>query len=353
MPSVGLIGARIGAEHMAAYRALPELYDVRWVCDLDTARAERIAGSARTSTEISEVLSDPAVDIVDICLPPGLHLPVILDGLAAGKHVVCEKPLVTRLADIATVQDAEARAGCRVFPIFQYRYGPATAALAALARADLLGTPLVASVETHWDRGPDYYVTPWRGTWAGEQGGAILTHAIHIHDFLARAFGPVASVFARLGTRANPIEVEDCAALSLQMTSGALATSSVTLGAATDTTRVRLVWSGLTATSDTLPYAPAAGAWTFIARDPARQSDVDATIAAIPPAPSGFAGQFSAIAAALRGDAADLVTLEDARASLEFVAAAYASHRSGLPVALPLPADHPFQQDWRPASSSG
>jgi len=343
---VALLGARIGAEHMAAYRALPDLFEVRWVCDLDTARAEGIANGARFTAEIAEVLADPEVDIIDICLPPGLHLQVILDALAAGKHVICEKPLVTRLADFAPVEAAAKQAGRHVFPIFQYRYGPATTALAALAKADLLGKPLVASVETHWNRGPDYYATPWRGTWAGEQGGAILTHAIHIHDFLTRAFGPVASVFARLGTLANPIEVEDCAALSLHMVNGALATSSVTLGAATDTTRIRLVWSGLTATSDTLPYAPADGDWTFTARDPSQQSNIDRALSTVQPPASGFQGQFAAIAATLSGAVADTVTVEDARASLEFVAATYASHRSGSPVNLPLDRDHPYQTSW-------
>lgn len=342
---VGLIGARIGAEHLAAYRSLPA-FDVRWVCDLDVARARDVAKDARITTEITEVLADPDVDIVDICLPPALHLTVILDALAAGKHVICEKPLVTRLADFAEVEAAAARENRRVFPIFQYRYGPATAALSALSKADLLGQPLVASLETHWSRGSDYYATPWRGTWAGEQGGAILTHAIHIHDFLVRAFGPVASVFARLGTLVNQIEVEDCAALSLQMANGALATSSVTLGAATDTTRVRLVYTGLTATSDTIPYAPADGDWTFTARDPKRQAEVDEILATLPKAPSGFTGQFSAIATALSGGDADAVSVHDARVALEFVAAVYASHRSGGAVGLPLDPDHPYQESW-------
>jgi predicted dehydrogenase len=56
---------------------------------------------------------------------------------------------------------------------------------------------------------------PWRGTWAGEAGGAILGHAIHAHDLLCRYFGPVAQVQARLATRVNEIETEDCAAVSM------------------------------------------------------------------------------------------------------------------------------------------
>ena len=77
----------------------------------------------------------------------------------------------------------------------------------------LAGKPLVASLETHWNRGKDYYSKPWRGTWNGEQGGAILSHSIHIHDLISMIFGSVSSVFAKLTTRVNDIEVEDCAAL--------------------------------------------------------------------------------------------------------------------------------------------
>jgi predicted dehydrogenase len=115
----------------------------------------------------------------------------------------------------------------------------------------------VASLETHWNRASDYYAVPWRGTWAGESGGAILGHAIHAHDLLCRYFGPVAQCAGAACTRVNPIETEDCAAISMGFANGALATSSVTLGAARDETRLRFVFRDLTATSGTEPYAPA------------------------------------------------------------------------------------------------
>ena len=64
--------------------------------------------------------------------------------------------------------------------------------------------------------------------------------------------------------------------ISIRFDGGALATSSVTLGAAGDTTRLRFVFEHLTATSGDLPYAPADGAWRFAARDPGQQAAVDA-----------------------------------------------------------------------------
>jgi len=123
---------------------------------------------------------------------------------------------------------------------------------------------------------------PWRGTWAHERGGAVLGHAIHIHDLIAQCFGDITAVSAMLDTRVNPIETEDCAALSLRTASGALVSSSITLGAADDRSRLRLVFERLTVESGTNPYAPGQATWTFTARDPAHQARIDTVVQAAP-----------------------------------------------------------------------
>jgi len=352
MIGVAILGAGIGREHLDGYRALPERFDVRWLCDLDTARAHAVLADdpgPRITAGMAEVLADPAVDLVDICLPPHLHVPVALEVLAAGKHVVLEKPIAPSLAECDRLAEAAVAAGRSVFPVFQYRYGPATAALDALIAAGLAGQPQVASLETHWNRGADYYAVPWRGTWAGERGGAVLGHAIHNHDLLCRYFGPLAGVQAHLATRVNPIETEDCAAIALRFANGALATSSVTLGAASDISRLRLVFEHLTAESGDVPYAPATGTWRFSARDPGRQAQVDAVLAELPPTRSGFAGYFDAIADALAGQPGREVTLADGRASIALVTAVYLAARDAKEVALPLPDASEFYASWMPA----
>ncbi len=348
---VAIIGAGIGAQHLDAYLTLPERFVVRTICDLDTARAKPLAERAPGCTVTADyeaTLADPGIDLVDICLPPHLHLEACLAALAPGKDVICEKPLVSSLADADTLAEAEARAPGRVFPVFQYRFGLGASQLRALIDAGLAGEPFVASLETHWNRDAAYYATPWRGTWAGEQGGAVLGHAIHIHDWLSFIVGPVASVHAELATRVNDIETEDCAALSIRMQSGALVTSSITLGAAGDTSRMRFVFRGLTAESGLAPYKPAEDAWTFTARAPVTQGEIDAVLANVPAPRAGFAGLFEAVADTLNGREAHPVTLEDGRRSLEFVTAVYASARSGAPVALPLGKDHPLYAGWLP-----
>jgi len=323
------------------------------VCDRDEARARDIAAGAGIATAgaVEEVLADDSIDVVDVCLPPFLHLPVSVQALEAGKHVVCEKPMVTSLREADQLAAAITASG-RVFsPVFQYRFGPGMAKLQALINAGLAGKPLVASIETHWNRDAAYYANPWRGTWKGEQGGAVLGHAIHAHDFLCAVFGPVARLSAFTGTRVNPIQTEDCASISLQMESGALATSSITLGANDDTSRYRFVFENLTAESGLLPYAPASDGWTFSARGGTTQEQVLAVLRDVPPVRQGFEGYLEAFDDAIEGKLNRAVTFEDGRRSLELVTAIYQSARLGAVVDLPV-TNSPLYESWMPEGVS-
>ncbi|MFV2035695.1 MAG: Gfo/Idh/MocA family oxidoreductase, partial [Halocynthiibacter sp.] len=207
---------------------------------------------------------------------------------------------------------------------------------------------LVASIETHWKRGADYYAVPWRGTWAGEQGGAVLGHAIHAHDLLTHVFGPVRKVSAMTATRVNPIETEDCAAISFEMCNGALVTSSITLGAASDSSRLRFVFEHLTAESGTAPYAPASDGWTLTARAPENQARVDEITSAVPDMPSGFRGLLIEVARALGGEPSRVVTPDEGRRSIELVTAIYQSQRGSCPVELPLGSESSGYDGWQP-----
>ncbi len=350
MIRTAILGAGIGREHLAACRNVEGL-DVAALVDLDPARAEALRAPGdrfRVESDVAAVLGDPAIDLVDICLPPHLHVPVALQALEAGKHVVCEKPLATALSACARLKAAARQSGRRVFPVFQYRWGPSLAQMRQLMRLGLTGRAQVAALETHWNRGAEYYAVPWRGTWAGEQGGAVLGHAIHNHDLLTHLLGPVASVSAMVATRVNPIETEDCAAIALCMESGALVTSSITLGAGFDRTRLRIVFEHLTASSGEAPYAPGADPWHFVARDPQDQARIDAALADTPAEAVGFAGFFTEIVNALTGRPDTAVTLEDGVASVALVSAIYHAARTGARVSLPLAPDHPLYDGWQP-----
>jgi len=348
---VALIGAGIGAQHLDAYRKLSDIYTVQVICDLDQDRARTLLTQQDDITitgDFEAVLADPAIDIIDICLPPHLHLSACEEALAAGKHVICEKPLVRSPAEADRLSRAMAASGKQVFPVFQYRYGPEAAKLRALQAAGLVGKPLVATVETHWNRTAEYYDIDWRGTWAGESGGAVLGHAIHNHDFVAMFMGEIRQVMAMTDTRVNDIEVEDCAAIVFRTNSGALVTSSVTLGAADEITRFRFVYDNLTVESDLAPYSPATGTWVFKARDPKDQRTIDAAIATVKDTADGFIGLFAEIDQVLSGQSNNAVSFAAGQNSIELVAAIYHAARTGKAVSLPLSATLGVYENWAP-----
>lgn len=349
---VAVVGGGIGRAHVEAYLANAANYEVTLICDVDAERAQEVAAvapGAIAETSFAAALARRDIDLVDICLPPSLHLEAIEAALAAGKHVLCEKPLVASLHDVERVKRAAERAGRAVVPIYQYRFGNGLDRLRRLMAAGLAGRPLVASVETHWNRLPAYYDVAWRGRKRTELGGAIVGHAIHAHDLVTHVLGPVRRVLAKVSTRVNAIETEDCAAIALEMACGALVTSSVTLGAAEEITRLRFCFADLTAeNTGVLPYRPSEGEWRFIARGARAQSEIAAELSAFTPRQESFAGLFEALHTALAGEGPWPVTIEDADRSLELASAIYYASATNQAVDLPLAADHPARAGWLP-----
>jgi len=109
---IGLIGTGfIGRSHAIALSAVGTVFDeiqppvLELVADVNETRAEaarRALGFRRGTGDWRTLITDPAVDIVDVCTPNHLHREMVLAALAAGKHVYCEAPLAH------TVEDARA-----------------------------------------------------------------------------------------------------------------------------------------------------------------------------------------------------------------------------------------------------
>ena len=352
---VAILGSGVGCRHLAGYQSLGDRFEVTCICDSDAAAAAALAsraGHPRIVSEIAEALNANDVDIVDICLPPALHVPVSLNALEAGKHVICEKPIAGSVAEAERVAEAAAQSGRLFVPVFQYRYGAGLAALFRLKEEYLLGRPLAGTLETHWDRSVDYYANPWRGRWKSELGGAVLGHAVHIHDLATEIVGPVVQVAAMLDTRVNPIETDDCAAVCLAATNGALLTSSVTLGSAGNFSRLRIVFEHATAESGTSAYEPGQMGWRFTARSRKNQKAIDRVVAGIGKVESGYEGLFNALGYCLDGRGPAPSTAEDGLRSIELASAIYQASRTRQVVALPLDRDLPICRSLVPAEYS-
>src|SRR5215471_847008 len=122
---VGIVGAGIGKAHARGYQALSERWDLTAICDIDQARADDFADEFSVPgvvSDLTELCRMDDLDVIDICTPPGLHFEHIQQVLAAGKHAICEKPLVGSLRQVDELREAEAASGRRMMPIFQYRF---------------------------------------------------------------------------------------------------------------------------------------------------------------------------------------------------------------------------------------
>ncbi len=350
---VGVVGCGVGRSHVVDFKRLPGKFEVAAICDIDAGKARALAaehGIPAVATDLAELCRMEHLDVIDICTPPFLHYEQALQVLAAGKHVILEKPTARSLQEADALIAAEARSGRRVMPIFQYRFGVGLQKLKLLVDEGVTGRAYLTTVEMAWRRRADYYATG-RGAWRTNLGGPLATLAIHLLDAAYCILGPAARVFARTATLVNPIETEDCVAATLEMADGSLLSLAVTVGSSQQISRHRFCFSNLSAESNTVPYANTVDPWTFTADSPEVEQRIQATLARFEPLPEGFAGQFYRFHHAFEHGAELPVTLADARASLELVTAIYHSAQTAQQVTLPIGRDHPMYAGWWPGGS--
>jgi predicted dehydrogenase len=349
---VALVGLGIGRQHALAYKNMPNRFSVNAICGLDKAAVDNAANefdAIHRLTRFEDVLDLPDIDVIDICTPPFLHAPQAEAALRAGKHVICEKPVAATVDVIDHLAQVERESGKRLMPIFQYRFGGGVRKMKRVMDAGLTGAPIVATVDIHWRRRANYYTSaPWRGKLETELGGVLTSQAIHALDMLMEIVGPARRVFAITATKSNPVEVEDCAAITMEMASGALVTVSATLNSLVEITRHRFVFEKLVAESNLRPYSNGDDPWTFTADDATMQPAVDAVIAGegegtqatpqdarglkgIAP-PAGFDAQLMLFHEAITQDKPLPVTINDARRATALLSAIYKSARTGRPV---------------------
>jgi len=127
---VGLLGTGFGLAHARIYHTHPQVSDVV-VFGRTPAKLRRFADDFgyTTTTDLAGVYDDPAVDLVDVCLPTPLHAEHVIRALDAGKHVLCELPLATTMDDARRIVDAQAASDRQVFVDMFGRFDPATEVL--------------------------------------------------------------------------------------------------------------------------------------------------------------------------------------------------------------------------------
>lgn len=221
----GIIGCgRVAPRHAQSLIDLPYA-DLVAVADLLPYRADKFHKeyNADPLTDYKEMLKRDDIDVVNVCVPSGMHKQVTLDALAAGKHVIVEKPIALSTDDANQMISAAKDAGVKLCVILQNRYNPPMLELREAVTSGRIGKLLLGNATVRWYRPQSYYEDGWHGTWAMD-GGALMNQSIHHIDALQWLMGDVESVFAFTGTLAHKMEAEDTGVVALRFKSGALGT---------------------------------------------------------------------------------------------------------------------------------
>ena len=192
MLQVGLIGlGGMGRMHFNCYKNNPDATIVA-VCDVDEAKllggggAEINIGATgpldlsglKTYFDAHELINDPDVQLVDICLPTPLHAPFAILALRAGKHVFCEKPLALTVEAARAMQEAQRESGQQLMIGHCLRYWPQYVKAHEIIESGEYGRPLYARFHRS-SATPKWSWDNWLQDGA-RSGGAVLD--MHIHD---------------------------------------------------------------------------------------------------------------------------------------------------------------------------
>lgn len=225
----------IGCGSIARYRHLPEYADnhrveIQAVCDVVKERAQEAADryGATAYTDYLELLKDPTIQAVSVCLPNHLHAPVTIAALEAGKHVLCEKPMAVSLAEAQAMTLAASVAGKQLMIGHNQRFMPAHIKAKQVLHSGKLGA--VLTFRTAFSHGgPEGWSIDGAKSWFFRKEealvGALGDLGVHKADLIRWLLeDEVVSVSAHIATLEKTATVEDNAVCTLQMKSGAIGT---------------------------------------------------------------------------------------------------------------------------------
>ena len=227
--NIALVGSGIFARdaHVPALRKLADRAHIAAVWSRTRANAAALAatlpGPVQVADDLATLLNDPAIDAVDIVLPIDAQPAVIEAALAAGKHVISEKPIAANLAQAHELISHWQGSG-RIWMVAEnWRYESAFQQAAALVRDGAIGAPVTVAWVLHLPVDPEnkYYHTPWRRS--GQiPGGFLLDGGVHHIAALRTILGEVASVRAEVRQVSPDLPPADTLSATLHFAGGAI-----------------------------------------------------------------------------------------------------------------------------------
>ncbi len=231
-----LVGCgKVAEKHLKAALDHRDRLEVLALVDRDPAAFARLLdrcgakgrsrAAIRTFSDVAGMLRAVRPEVVAITTPSGTHFGIAMDAIAAGAHVIVEKPLTLDLGEAVRLVDAARAAGVRLAVGHMYRFFPVVDALRRDLVAGRFGRVLLGDVKVRWGHGQDYYdQAAWRGTWASD-GGALMNQSVHALDLMAWLMAeepaPVADALGSLSRMERRMEAEDYGAAVLRFRNGA------------------------------------------------------------------------------------------------------------------------------------
>ncbi len=192
-----VIGLGVGAQHVQAYRAIPDV-ELSLLCDVDETRLKAVADKyevAGRTTRWQDVAADESVDMVSVCTPDHLHFTQAAALVQADKHVFCEKPMTTSLDEARTLIELVYEHGVILAVGNVCRFMPQFALAADYARQGKLGDLFFVEADYIHDMREVFARTPWRIDPERPQN-AIFGGGVHPIDLLRWAAGEAVEVYA-------------------------------------------------------------------------------------------------------------------------------------------------------------
>lgn len=295
---------------------------------------------AKRYTDYRMLLEHERPTLVSIATESGKHAQMALDCIAAGCHVIIEKPIALSISDADAIIEAAKAKGVQVCANHQNRFNKSVQYIRSAMEAGRFGRMLHGTAHVRWNRGHDYYVqAPWRGTWA-QDGGALMNQCIHNVDLLRWMMGDeVDEVFAYTDNLIHPhVEAEDIGLALVKFKNGAYGVIEGTTNIYPRNLEETLYLFGECGT------VKAGGKsvnlieeWIF--KDGLDEpQQVKDTYHENPPNVYGFGHTplYADMIDAIETNRQPYVTAEDGKRALELILAIYLSAAEGCPVKLPL-----------------
>lgn len=244
---LGLVGCGgMGQSHLAMIKDIPNIKFTA-ACDSFEANLHKVRDTynVKAFTTPEQLLDSGEVDAILIATPHYFHVPITVQAIERGIHVLCEKPLAVTAADAQKAIDASRRNPKVIFAMMhQMRAEPKWKMAKKILTSGELGPMLrINWIVTTWYRTQAYYDSgTWRATWAGEGGGVLLNQCPHQLDLLWWLAGSPTSVHANVNlSKYHKIEVEDDVTAFLTYPSGATGVFITSTGELTGTNRLEIV----------------------------------------------------------------------------------------------------------------